>query len=97
MFLKCVQSYWSTSSLRPRRIEQSLLLLRLVWCAVCIVCISVAIVMMKIVWLRYKGSPTVTSVDTTNYPVWNIPFPAVTLCDNNKVYRPAAMKLAANL
>jgi amiloride-sensitive sodium channel len=53
--------------------------------------------MMKIVWQRFHESPTVTTVETTTYPIWNIPFPAVTLCDNNKVYQPAAMKLAANL
>jgi amiloride-sensitive sodium channel len=53
--------------------------------------------MMKIVWLRFLESPTVTNVETTTYPIWNIPFPAVTLCNNNKVYQTAAMKLAANL
>jgi amiloride-sensitive sodium channel len=67
------------------------------WGAVCILCVSVAVVMMKIVWLRFQDSPTVTTVETTTYPIWNIPFPAVTLCNNNKVYQPAAIKLATNL
>jgi amiloride-sensitive sodium channel len=53
--------------------------------------------MMKIVWLRFNESPTVTNVETTTYPIWNIPFPAVTLCNNNKVYQPAAIKLAESL
>ncbi|XP_033606268.1 sodium channel protein Nach isoform X3 [Cryptotermes secundus] len=70
---------------------------RLLWAAVCIVCITVAVIMMKIVWNRFNESPTVTNVETTNYPIWNIPFPAVTLCNNNKVYQPAAIKLAENL
>ncbi|KAJ4438117.1 hypothetical protein ANN_14056 [Periplaneta americana] len=34
-----------------------------------------AVMMMKIVWLRFQESPTVTTVETTNYPIWNIPFP----------------------
>jgi hypothetical protein len=70
---------------------------RLLWGAVCIVCLTVAVIMMKIVWLRFNESPTVTNVETTTYPIWNIPFPAVTLCNNNKVYRPAAIKLAESL
>jgi amiloride-sensitive sodium channel len=53
--------------------------------------------MMRIVWLRFDESPMVTTVETTAYPIWNIPFPAVTLCSNNKVYKSAAIKLAENL
>jgi len=70
---------------------------RLMWSAVFIICVSVATVMMRIVWLRFDESPTVTTVETTTYPIWNIPFPAVTLCNNNKVYKSAAIRLAKNL
>ncbi|GFG36325.1 hypothetical protein Cfor_05944, partial [Coptotermes formosanus] len=70
---------------------------KLLWSAVCITCVSVAIVMMDIVWLRFQDSPTVTTVETTTYPIWNIPFPAVTLCNNNKVHKTAAIALAKHL
>ena len=70
---------------------------RLLWSAVFIICVTVATIMMKIVWTRFGESPTVTTVETTTYPIWNIPFPAVTLCNNNKVYKSAAHTLAKNL
>jgi amiloride-sensitive sodium channel len=72
-------------------------LCRLLWSAVCIICVTVATIMMRIVWFRFNNSPTVTTVETTTYPIWNIPFPAVTLCNNNKVYEPVAKELAKNL
>ncbi len=34
---------------------------------------------------KWQTSPTFTSINTTNYPVWNIPFPGVTVCSNNIV------------
>ncbi|KAJ9578620.1 hypothetical protein L9F63_005110 [Diploptera punctata] len=52
---------------------------------------------MKLVWSRFQDSPTVTNVETTNYPIWNIPFPAVTLCNNNQVYKPTVEHFIANL
>ena len=29
--------------------------------------------------------PTLTTLDSTNHPVWEIDFPAVTICSPNKV------------
>jgi amiloride-sensitive sodium channel len=49
------------------------------------------------VWKEYVNSPTVTTVDSTTYPIWNIPFPAVSVCNFNKVSRSAAWNLAQNL
>lgn len=37
------------------------------------------------IYNKWQVVPTVTSVDTTNYPIWNIYFPAVTICSNNKI------------
>ena len=34
---------------------------------------------------KYIESPTIISPNTTNYPIWNIYFPAVTICSNNKI------------
>lgn len=32
------------------------------------------------VWFSYQ-------VETINYPVWNVPFPSITICDVNKVHK----------
>ncbi len=31
---------------------------------------------------KWHNSPTFTSIKTTNFPVWDIPFPGVTVCSN---------------
>ena len=36
---------------------------------------------------KWRTQPTFTSIATTNYAVWNIHFPAVTICSNNKVVK----------
>lgn len=59
--------------------------------------LTFAIVLMLLVWNRFQTTPTITTVETINYPIWNLPFPAVTICNNNKVYGPAAENLTAQL
>lgn len=34
---------------------------------------------------RFSLNRLATVVETTNYPVYEIPFPAVTICNNNRV------------
>lgn len=56
-----------------------------------------AIVLMVLAWRRFQTTPTITTVETINYPIWNLEFPAVTVCSNNKVYKPAADELKPKL
>ena len=37
------------------------------------------------IYSKWQNTPTITSVEETNYAIWNIYFPAVTVCSNNKV------------
>ena len=34
---------------------------------------------------KWDKDPTIISIEDTNYPVWKVQFPAVTICSNNKV------------
>ena len=34
---------------------------------------------------KYQNTKTITSVQTTNYPISNIDFPAITVCSNTRV------------
>ncbi|XP_065080771.1 sodium channel protein Nach-like [Ochlerotatus camptorhynchus] len=43
--------------------------------------------MMELSWIRFKSTPTITTIETTTYPIWNVAFPAVTICNINKVDR----------
>ena len=38
--------------------------------------------------------PTLTTLDSTNHPVWEIDFPAVTICSPNKVVQQKLETLA---
>jgi hypothetical protein len=43
-------------------------------------CILTAGVFVKSAWDKYSMSPIVVNVETTNYPFYKLPFPAVTIC-----------------
>ena len=37
------------------------------------------------IYNKWQDVPTITTPESTNYPIWNINFPAVTICSNAKV------------
>ncbi|XP_077267511.1 sodium channel protein Nach [Temnothorax americanus] len=47
-------------------------------------------------WANYSNNPIVTTIYTSN-SIWDVSFPAVTICNNNKVYRPHANDIAEYL
>jgi hypothetical protein len=70
---------------------------RFLW-FVCHCCaLTVASVMIFATWRRYQESPTVTAVETTHFPLWKMPFPAVTVCEPNQVTATSARRLAQRL
>ncbi|KAK7862083.1 hypothetical protein R5R35_011499 [Gryllus longicercus] len=66
---------------------------RLLWMLCCCLSVVGAGTLIWEVWSRYRTSPTITGIETTHYPIWNVPFPAVTVCNVNKVFLPAAEQL----
>lgn len=46
---------------------------------------------------RYNISPTITTLETYSYPTWKIPFPAVTLCNVNKVRKSSLRPIVEKL
>lgn len=56
-----------------------------------------AIIFVILVWQRFELKPTITRVETNFYPIWNVPFPSVTICNINKVYRPATLNITKKL
>ena len=52
-------------------------------------CIVAGLVLMFIfinpIYTKWSTNPTIVSPESTNYAIWNIYFPAVTICSNNKV------------
>ncbi|XP_033609232.1 sodium channel protein Nach [Cryptotermes secundus] len=66
---------------------------RTLWTFMCTIGLAGATILINKVWTQYSTSPTITSVESTHFPIWNIPFPAVTVCQVNKVHLSAAVAL----
>ncbi len=58
---------------------------RLLWVLLCAGSVVLTVAFMAPQYQKWRYSPTITSIETTNHPIWNIDFPAVTVCSNNKV------------
>ncbi|XP_023321954.1 uncharacterized protein LOC111696554 isoform X2 [Eurytemora carolleeae] len=54
----------------------------IVWFILALVCL---ILLFKPIMDKYNNTPTITTVETTNYPISNIDFPGVTVCSNIRV------------
>ncbi|XP_075150394.1 pickpocket 16 [Haematobia irritans] len=70
---------------------------RLFWLIITIVAIIVSIVLVMISYIWNRETPTVTVIESSHYPTWNIPFPAVTLCNFNKISKTKSMNMAKAL
>ena len=46
------------------------------------------------IWIKWNNQPTLTTLDSTDHPVWEIDFPAVTICSPNKVVKAKLETLA---
>ena len=47
-------------------------------------------------WRKWDESPVLTSLDSNYYPLKNIPFPAVTICNVNKVSKKKLLQFMDN-
>ncbi|XP_070517439.1 sodium channel protein Nach [Cardiocondyla obscurior] len=63
---------------------------------VCMSSIVFSLILMLRLWANYSNNPIVTTIYTSN-PIWDVSFPGVTICNNNKVYRPHADLIAQYL
>ncbi|XP_035776394.1 sodium channel protein Nach-like [Anopheles albimanus] len=70
---------------------------RTVWSCAVVASTLCAITLLMISWSWNVETPTVTVTESTNYPTWNIPFPAVTICPLNKISATAALARAATM
>ncbi|XP_039306787.1 pickpocket protein 28 [Solenopsis invicta] len=77
-------------------IDESSIVEKVFWLVVCLLSIMFCVLLMMRLWANYSKNPIITSIYPSN-PIWDIPFPAVTICNNNKVYRPQADLIAKYL
>lgn len=53
--------------------------------------------MVSNIYERYTTHATINILAETHYSTWRIPFPAVTICNNNRVLRSRAEAFVENL
>ena len=59
-------------------------------------CLAGFVLMLYLTWpiyVKYRDHPTVTTIIETNYPVYKVDFPAVTICSNNKIIEKSLERL----
>nr|CAD7260331.1 unnamed protein product [Timema shepardi] len=59
----------------------------LLWGSVVLSALVIAVTIILNSWEMFNNRHTMTSIETANYPLWNVPFPAITICALNKVQR----------
>lgn len=66
---------------------------------VTVVCLSLlsAVILVWVNWIQSQKTRTVTLLETTFYPTSNVNFPAITLCNFNKISKKKALELAKTL
>lgn len=70
---------------------------KIFWILLIVSATVAAIVLLYISWIWNSETPTVTVIESTHYPTWNIPFPAITICSMNKISRARAFSLAQRM
>ncbi|PNF23366.1 hypothetical protein B7P43_G13171, partial [Cryptotermes secundus] len=74
-------------------LTSSILLYRLYTTVVLIACIVTAGVFVTRAWDKFSMTPIVVNVETTNYPLYKLQFPAVTICPANTVKKTTGEEL----
>jgi hypothetical protein len=67
------------------------------WVIVILLGLIGAGIMVCTLWEDYADNLTRTSIETNYYPTWRLPFPALTLCNVNHIFRSKAEALVSKL
>jgi hypothetical protein len=70
---------------------------RVMWVIVILLGLIGADIVVFTLWADHVNNPVRTSVETNYYPTWRLPFPAITLCNANHVFRSKAEALVSKL
>ncbi|XP_063702433.1 sodium channel protein Nach-like [Culicoides brevitarsis] len=79
---------FAENELRGKQGKYLKLLSHIIWITSVICCAIFCLYLMVISLNNYFEILTTTSIESINYPISEVPFPAVTFCSINKVYKP---------
>ncbi|GLG96288.1 Pickpocket protein 28 [Gryllus bimaculatus] len=58
---------------------------RLLWAASVLLALGACATLVAQTWVRWRAAPIIVALDEGSRPIWNVPFPAVTVCPINKI------------
>ncbi|XP_059083405.1 pickpocket protein 28-like [Tigriopus californicus] len=61
------------------------LLEKFIWITLCVCSIVLCSFLIQPIYSKWRTDPTFTTISSTDYPVWNLDFPAFTICPNVRV------------
>lgn len=67
------------------------------WTIIVFIMFCIVIILLTYSYLIYFDAPTVTSEFTKRVNVLDVPFPAIMICNNNRISKKSLMNLAENL
>lgn len=70
---------------------------RWLWIILSFFMLITAIILLWISWNWTSETPTMTVIESTNHPTYNLPFPSVTICNMNKISRPVIMDIVKDM
>ncbi|XP_055585368.1 pickpocket protein 28 [Uranotaenia lowii] len=70
---------------------------RLMWLGIIIIETIALVTILISAWNSFTENPLITTLHDTLYPIRHVPFPAISLCNNNRISRKAAIRYAEEL
>lgn len=67
---------------------------KFIWFCVHLIAVSASLWIVWTTWTEFTDNPTITTLESQNYPIRDIPFPAVGLCNINRISKRRAKKYA---
>ncbi|XP_055389441.1 pickpocket protein 11-like [Condylostylus longicornis] len=64
------------------------------WFVIVLTALTISSILLYVSWKWNDETPTKQLIDSMHAPVWRIPFPAVTICSNNRISKEKVTKLA---
>jgi amiloride-sensitive sodium channel len=67
---------------------------KIMWSIFHLIMLSASMNIVLIAWSRFTDNPTITTLESQHYSIYNLNFPAIAICPNNKLSRKAVEEYA---
>lgn len=92
----CTKRYFQETTLHGFRYitdPKSSKLKSFFWACICAISTCLCFILIRSQFVSYYSNRITTTIATTAFPIWEVPFPAVTICSFNTVYKDATEEI----